>query len=119
MEHLMKKYILLLMTSGLFFLNCGKCDNEPPSVTLVNNGTAKADIQIKTSEGNTENVNNVMPGTTAPKRTFIAGKIEFTIGFQGDTSSIKYDLETQNCNDYTVIIKSDNTVTSAGRVREK
>ncbi len=100
-------------------MNCSKCDNEPPGVTLVNNGSGKADIQIKTSNGNTENVNNVLSGTSSPQRTFAAGTIEFTIAIQGVDNSIKYNLETQNCNDYTVIIKSENTVISEGRLREK
>ncbi len=42
----------------LSFIGCDSCDGENPSVLLINNGTGKADIQIKTSGGNTENMNN-------------------------------------------------------------
>ena len=63
------KYITLIIALFfcLFLVSCG-CDGEDPSVILLNNVVYKADIQVKTSDGNTENINNVMPGTASAKR---------------------------------------------------
>ena len=112
------KYIALIIVLffSLFLVSCG-CDGEDPSVILRNNGTDKADIQVKTSDGNTENINNVMPGTTSARRTFKAGNIEFTINIQGVNDPVVYNLQAGTCYDYTVTINSNNTVTSSGEER--
>jgi hypothetical protein len=112
------KYIALIIVLffSLFLVSCG-CDGEDPSVILRNNGTDKADIQVKTSDGNTENINNVMPGTTSERRTFKAGNIEFTINIQGVNDPVVYNLQAGTCYDYTVTINSNNTVTSSGEER--
>lgn len=106
-----------------FLLNLGcnddGCENQNPTVKLVNNGTGKADIQIKTSNGNTENINNVEPGTSSERRSFAQGDIEFTISIQGEAETVVYMLTTLFCNNYTVTINEDNTVTSSGIKQEK
>ena len=113
----MKKIAFIIsLCFSLFLLGCG-CDGEDPSVVLTNNGTGKADIQIKTSGGNTENINNIMPGTSSERRTFKSGDIEFTINIQGVADPVVYVLSASTCYDYTVTIKSDNTVTASGEER--
>lgn len=113
----MKKVLFLFLLSLSFFLvSCG-CDGEDPSVQLLNNGTGKADIQVKTSDGNTENINNVLPGTVSERRTFKPGNIQFTINIQGVADPVVYVLAASDCSDYKVTIKSDNTVTSSGTDR--
>lgn len=110
--------ILISLFICFLIVGCDSCDGENPSVLLVNNGTGKADIQIKTSGGNTENMNNIQPGTTSERRTFARGDIEFTISIQGVQDDIVYVLHTDFCNDYTVTINSDNSVTSSGSIRD-
>ena len=117
----LKMKLLLIFISlcvCLSLISCDSCDGENPSVQLVNNGTGKADIQIKTSGGNTVNMNNIEPGTSSDRRTFARGDIEFTISIQGVQDDIVYVLHTDFCNDYTVTINSDNTVTSSGNQRD-
>ena len=119
MEFKMKLVALFIsLCICLSFISCSGCDGENPSVQLINNGTGKADIQIKTSGGNTENMNNIEPGTSSERRTFDRGDIEFTISIQGVNDDIVYVLHTDFCNDYTVTINPDNTVTSSGNQRE-
>ncbi len=118
----MKKVVLLVLVSLLLFtIACSDdgCENQNPTVKLVNNGTGKADIQIKTSNGNTENINNIEPGTSSARRSFAPGDIEFTISIQGKADPVVYMLTTLFCNDYTVTINEDNTVTSSGIKLEK
>ena len=113
------KIAALLISLFICFsiVGCDSCDGENPSVLLVNNGTGKADIQIKTSGGNTENMNNIESGTSSERRTFDRGSIEFTISIQGVPDDIVYILQANTCNDYTVTINSDNNVTSSGQER--
>ncbi len=116
----MKKLVnLFFLIFSLFLLGCSSCTDDPPKVLLVNNGTDKADIQIKTSGGNTENVNGINTGESSEWRTFDAGKIEFTISISGVSEDALYTLEADLCNEYTVTIHSDNSVSSAGVPVEK
>ena len=109
------KILAVIALSFIFvFAGCDNgCDKETPSVILVNNGTEKADIQIKTSGGNTENVNNIQPGASSEKRTFAPGEIEFLVTIQGVKDPVEYLLLADNCNAYTVTINEDNTVTGS------
>lgn len=109
--------LILALFFSLFLAGCG-CDGEDPSVILTNNGTGKADIQIKTSGGNTENINNVMPGTSSEKRYFKPGSIEFTINIQGVQDPVVYVLQAASCQDYIVTINPDNSVSSSGKERD-
>jgi hypothetical protein len=95
---------LIFLTAG-----CG-CKGESPTVTLVNNTATKANIQIKTSNGNTENINNVDPGWRSAARPFASGSIEFTIAIQGVVDPIVYTLPVGDCTDYVLLINADNTV---------
>ena len=114
------KYVALFLSIiiCISILGCSSCDGENPSVMLINNGTGKADIQIKTSGGNTENMNNIEPGTSSERRSFDPGDIEFTISIQGVNDDIVYVLHATFCFDYTVTINSDNSVTSSSEERE-
>ena len=109
---------LIFLCVGLSFIGCDSCEGENPSVLLTNNGTGKADIQIKTSGGNTENMNNIEPGTSSERRSFESGNIEFTISIQGVNDDVVYVLQADLCYDYTVTINSDNSVTSSGDERD-
>ena len=117
----MKRFTVsvLVLILLVFITACGdECENENPSVQLVNNGPAKADIQIKTSGGNTENLNNIPPGTKSERRTFAPGDIEFTIAIQGVNDPITYDLKVVFCTDYMVTIHPDTTVTGSATNRD-
>lgn len=114
------KYIFSLLVFTIVFtlLGCSSCDGENPSVKLINNGTGKADIQIKTSGGNTENINNILVGNVSKKRTFDKGDIELTINIQGVNEPIEYKLKILDCRDYIVKINSDNTVSGSSTERD-
>ena len=110
----MKKNIILIFffLAVLFFSCSDNCEGENPTVQLFNNGTGKADIQIKTSGGNTENINNIESGTYTEKRSFDPGEIEFTIAIQGVDDPIVYYLNVSFCTENLVTINENNTVTS-------
>lgn len=116
----MKSLIYILISSiFILFISCSdECDSENPSLQLVNNGTGDADIQIKTSGGNTENINNIKIGESSEKRSFDRGFIEFTITVQGIEDPLLYDLTIFDCTDYIITVNPDTTVTGTANQRD-
>ena len=56
-----KKFIALSFFVSLTVLSsCSECDNENPRARVSNMGTDDVSVQIKTSGGNTENINNIL-----------------------------------------------------------
>jgi hypothetical protein len=116
----MKNLIYITISSFFILFNgCSdECDRENPTVQLVNNGTGNADIQIKTSGGNTENINNVEVGASSENRSFDPGEIEFTITIQDVNDPLVYNLEVYYCADYIVTVNLDNSVTGKAESRD-
>ena len=108
--------IAVFIIISLAGIGCG-CDGENPSVVLKNNGTGKADIQVKTSGGYAVNINNIQPGTSSTSESFAPGDIVFTIAIQGVADPVVYTLHSTSCYDYVVTVNSDNSVTSSGSER--
>ena len=81
-------FVFLLFSSMLTLsaTSCKKCKDEDPRARIANNGTQVASVQVKTSGGNTVNVNNVDYA-----KTFDASK----------------------CHEYTVAIDRNNVITIA------
>lgn len=107
------KFVLTILLAGLFAItmnSCKKCRNEDPRARIINNGTQKASVQIKTSNGNTVNINNVDPGTSSAYSSYAAGLVTFTI----TVSSINYvkTFDMRECFDYDIAIDGNNNITS-------
>ena len=86
-----------------------------PRARIVNNGTAKASVQIKTSNGSTVNINNVDPGTSSEYASYAAGTITFTI----TVNSVSYEKITTvaNCYDYDIAIDAAGVITITAKDR--
>ncbi len=66
---LIKKTLLGLGLLGLGLTSCSKeCEGENPRAFVQNNGIEKVSVQIKTSNGNTENINNIDPGKSSENK---------------------------------------------------
>ncbi len=107
------KFLVTLLIAGLFLITmngCKKCKGENPKARIINNGTQKASVQIKTSNGNTENINNVDPGTSSAYSSYAAGLITFTI----DVNSKPYVkiVELSTCYNYDIAIDANNNITA-------
>ena len=110
-------FILCLAIGGLSACK-EKCKNEQPRAKITNNGTDKASVQIKTSGGNTENINNIESGQVSDWRSYAAGATEFTVAIQNvspDTMISVYMLE---CWEYDIQIDSLNRISSMPLERE-
>ena len=90
--------------------NCKKNVNEDPRARIINNGTGKAGVQIKTSNGNTININNVDPGTSSAYSSYAAGQVTFTITV--NNSNYVKILDIGSGYDYDIAIDANNNITS-------
>lgn len=107
-----KNFAIILITAfAIIGLNgCDKCKEENPSARIINNGTKKASVQIKTSGGNTTNLNNVLPGTSSPYVSYAAGIVTFTITV-ADNDYVE-TVKMENCYNYDISIDVNNKITT-------
>jgi len=113
-----KNILLFTCIAGLGLQSCSEsCDNEDPRAKIVNNGTDKASVQIKTSGGNTENINNIESGQTSDWRSFAAGNTEFTVAIQGMNDTV-VTVNMLQCYEYSIDINAQNRVSSTAVERD-
>lgn len=101
---------LILAAFSLSTFSCKKkCKDENPNARIINNGTQKASVQIKTSGGNTVNINNVDPSTSSPYSNYAPGEVVFTI----TVSNVNYvdTVPMINCYNYDISIDQNNLIT--------
>ena len=114
------KHLLTMVLVGLLAITmnrCKKCKDEDPRARIMNNGTEKASVQIKTSNGNTVNINTIDPGTSSAYSSYAAGQVTFTI----KVSKIDYTktVAVGKCYDYDIAIDASNNITSTPIDRNK
>ena len=108
------KFALVIVLAGLFaitFNSCKKTDVGDPRTRIINNGTQKASVQIKTSNGNTVNINNIDPNTTSAYSSYAAGQVTFTATVSSTTFEKVVDIV--NGYDYDITIAANNTISTA------
>ncbi len=104
---------------GLVLSSCNQsCENEDPRARIVNNGTDKASVQIKTSGGNTENINNIETGQSSDWSSFASGNTEFTVSVQGMPDDTLIIIDMVDCWEYEIIIDAANQVSSSPSERD-
>ena len=104
----------IALAFALVVSSCSKkCDNEQPRARVLNNGTSSVSVGIKTSNGNTVNINNVASQTATPYVSYAPGNITFTISVTVNGTKTDYikDVSTGNCYDYDIAIDSNNAIT--------
>lgn len=103
--------IILFFSFSIVALNsCKTCKNEDPSARIINNGTEKASVQIKTSGGNTTNINNVDPGASSSYASYAAGTVTFTITVS-DSDYVE-TVQMEDCYNYDIAIDANNIITT-------
>jgi hypothetical protein len=108
----MKKILTIVLLSIMTIsFGCKKCKNEDPRARVINNGTTDVSVQIKTSGGNTENINNIKPGTSSDFRSYAAGTVTFTISISNNSNFVK-TVEMEECFEYDIAIDASNNIVS-------
>ena len=88
---------------------CKKCKDEDPRARITNNGTQRVSVQVKTSGGNTVNINNIDPGSTSDYASYAAGLATFTV--KVNTVDYVKTQDVSKCHEYTVSIDRNNVIT--------
>lgn len=101
-------FLLTLLCSATMF-SCKKCKDEDPTARIINNGTQIASVQIKTSGGNTININNVNPATSSSYNSYAAGQVTFTI--KVNTIDYVKIVDINKCYYYDIAIDANNNIT--------
>ena len=101
--------VLFLSLVGLAATSCKKCKDEDPRARITNNGTQVASVQVKTSGGNTVNVNNVASGATSDYANYAAGQTTFTL--KVNNADYVKTFDASKCHEYTVAIDRNNVIT--------
>jgi hypothetical protein len=112
------KFLLFALFTTLFAVaasGCKKCKGEQPRARITNNGTQKASVQVKTSGGNTININNVDPGTSSDYASYAPGQVTFTITVNNANYVKTTDIS--NCYQYDIAIDRANVITVNGTDR--
>ncbi|WP_442266993.1 hypothetical protein ACSIGC_04655 [Tenacibaculum sp. ZS6-P6] len=102
-------FLILILTFN--FTSCSDCKNENPRARITNMGTEEVSVQIKTSGGNTENLNNVESGKSSEFRSYDSGTITFTIVIKNDIEVVE-TVEMDFCSEYEIIVNEDNSIST-------
>jgi hypothetical protein len=103
--------IIVIITLAFIFNSCKKeCSGENPRARILNGGTAKADVQVQTTGGNTININNVLTGTNSEYSSFAPGISTFTINVGSISKTTTVTMET--CYDYDIKIDGSNNIST-------
>ena len=107
------QFTLMIVVAGFFAIamnGCKKTVLQDPRARIINNGTQKASVQIKTSNGNTVNINNVDPSTSSAYSSYAAGQVTFTITVSNNNYVKTLDIGKGY--DYDIAIDANNNITS-------
>lgn len=108
------KYVLTFLLSALFMLtisSCKKCKNEDPMARIVNGSKNKVSVQIKTSGGNTVNINNVQPNSSSDYESFASGDITFTIALSNGKTFVE-KVYMDDCFNYDISVDNNGNITT-------
>jgi hypothetical protein len=114
-----KLFVFICLTTffTITLISCKRCRHEDPRARIINNSTQTVSVQVKTSGGNTVNLNNVNPGETSSYASYAPGIITFTVKVNG-VDYVK-TVQMDECFDYDISIDSNNTITSLAIDRNK
>ena len=98
------KNVLIVVVGVILLISLQACSDDPPQFRIRNDRSTKANLQIKTSGGNTININDVEPGTVTAYQQAAEGSIEATASLQGETISPMVSFNASNDESYTIIV---------------
>lgn len=109
---LFKKISIVVLAFAFTLNSCSDdCSNQNPSAIVVNNGTSEVSVQIQTTGGNTENINNVLPGMASDYVNYSPGEVEYTIVLKDKTELVE-TVTMEFCKTYEISIDLNNTITT-------
>lgn len=105
----MKKIIYMFFILLFTFLHIG-CSQQLPNVRVNNQSSDKANVQFKQPDNNTININDIASGAVSGFKQVVEGQIVVVAVVQNVNVSLSTTFTASNDNNYTIVIKSDNTM---------
>lgn len=97
----MKNILLIILTSAIILVACSQ---EPPSIRVLNRRTNKANVQIKSANGNTININNIETNQTTSYQEISEGYQQATAVIQNESFSPYIFFTTIKGRKYTIVV---------------
>lgn len=97
--------IILLM---VFVSSCKKCDTENPTARVVNNGTAKASVQITASDGDVIAIADLGKGLISAEKSYAPGTVSIVGTVESD--QLNETVGMKECTSYDITITSENKI---------
>ena len=107
----MKNVFFFLSIVGIFYLSLECNQDTPPRFRVRNDRATKANVQIKTSDGNTININGVDTGVISDFQSTASGRIDVSAGIQGETVVPTLTFNATNNSSYTIVVATGNPPT--------
>jgi len=95
-------WLSVLLTTLISVASCGS--DDPTQFRLYNAAANTADVQIKTSDGNTVNINGVAVGVTTAYQTVAVGNIDLTANVKNDPTPATASFPAEKGRTYTIKI---------------
>ncbi len=116
--NLLKKIApVFLITLTVFLQSCSGCDNENPTAKVTNLGTDEVSVQVKTSGGNTENINNITPNSSSATTSYAPGEITYTVVLKSGQELVE-TVTVNHCEDYTITVNSEDAIVITSTPRD-
>ncbi|MCZ7554982.1 MAG: hypothetical protein M5R41_01095 [Bacteroidia bacterium] len=108
--------VVLLVASAVLSTACSE---DPPSINVRNDYTAKVNVQLKPAAGNTVNINDVQSGQTTSFMDVTEGQWTASATIQASSAEPSATFTTSNDNNYTVVITNTEPPTMQIQVGDK
>ncbi len=105
------KNILVGLVAFTFLINLLGCSNDPPLIRVHNQRATKANVQIKQSNANTINHNDVALGMFSNYEEIAEGATEVTAEIQDESVSPTAAFNATTDEQYTLVVLSGNPPT--------
>lgn len=93
---------------AIFFMisvvGCSTDPENPAKFRVQNNRATDASLQVKTSGGNTININNVKPAATSDYQEVATGQVDITVNIQGVSEQYTAGFRAEINQSYTVVV---------------
>jgi hypothetical protein len=101
----MRKLLFILIAASLM-----ACTDKSPNVKIVNQATNKANVQLKFSNSNTININDVAGGQTTTPQEIPEGSCVVTAVIQNVSNSPTATFNSSKNKTYSVVIVNSNPI---------
>ena len=98
------RIFLVLAFLATTLIACSGDDDTPPTFRVRNDRATDASMQVKTSGGNTININNVKPGVTTAYQGVAPGQVDITVDIQGESGQYTASFVAAANQSFTVVV---------------